>query len=360
MAFNKMFIMLPLMFAVRKLDGEDPDIIFMLRCSYAIIQGLIILAVLYINMAAAKISKSKLKDKEIFVPPPPQPFADPNAKVQYTKTTLGAHVLSAAKKLGFSTLSGVGMTVGLHWYKGMIIGLAMQTIMGPLNLMESAFAKYILLGGVMDDNDDDKGEGKKAPRLFGEKHRNEMTDKDEIIDTEGKLITLKKEKAAGKKTKAKPFADILLDTWDDGAKADIGPLMKAMKKDNVNFKTKESSWSPLMIMTAIKAEGSIDAMKKLKTLGASASMTDKDGWNALHWAAFHGSVDGATTLMDEFDGMKLGLHLVKDLEGLTPLDHAVKENNIDVATYLKNKLEVAINTDKVAGIAEQEGIRKRK
>ena len=68
---NKLFIMLPLMYAVRKLDGEDPNIVFMLRCSYGAVQALILLAVLYIYMVATKLSKSKLKDEEIYVAPPP-------------------------------------------------------------------------------------------------------------------------------------------------------------------------------------------------------------------------------------------------------------------------------------------------
>ncbi len=73
MAFNKLMIMLPLMFAARKLDGEDPNIVFMLRCSYAAIQTCIVLATLYLYMVAKKISASSaLKDVDIFVPPPPQ------------------------------------------------------------------------------------------------------------------------------------------------------------------------------------------------------------------------------------------------------------------------------------------------
>ncbi len=62
--------MLPIMFAARKLDGEDPNIIFMLRCSYGIVQCLILLALLYMYMCAVKISQGKYKDDEIFVPPP--------------------------------------------------------------------------------------------------------------------------------------------------------------------------------------------------------------------------------------------------------------------------------------------------
>lgn len=253
-----------------------------------------------------------------------------------------------------STISGVFMTVGLHWYKGMIIGLAMQSVMGPFNLFENTFAKTILMGMPKDE------ESFKKARMFKEKYRSELTENDEIVDADGKVVILKKEKVSKKGakggSKVKSFEDVLLDTWDEGAKADIAPLMKIVKKENVNYKTKESGWTPLMIMAAIGAKGANDAIKKMKALGASATITDKEGWNALHWAAFHGSKEGAMTLMEVFDGMKLGLHLVKDLEGMTALDHADKENNTDITAFLKSKIEEAITT----GISEQEGLRKRK
>jgi len=239
----------------------------------------------------------------------------------------------------------------------MIIGLAMQTVMGPLNLMENTFAKKILLGGMknLDGNNDEK-EGEKLPRFFDEKYKNEMSDKDEIVDKDGNLIQLKKEKAPVKKSKTKSFTEILLDTWDDGEEADIEPLMRAIKKDNVNFKTNKG-WSPIMIMSAIKAKGAVDAMKKMKTMGASVSMADNDGWNALHWACFHGSLEGVKTIIEEFDGMKIGLHTIKDGEGLTPLDNAIQEKNEEIISYLQDKMKP---DDETCGIAEQEGIRKRK
>ncbi len=286
-------------------------------------------------------------------------MADPNAKPQYTRAKVGEYAVNAAFKLLGSTIFGICMTVGLHWYKGMIIGLAMQTVMGPLNLMENAFAKAIIVGGGFKsskDNEEAVSAFRKL-RMFGEKYRDEMTDKDDIVDSTGAKIVLKKSKPKASE-KPKSFEDLLLDTWDDGTKADIGPLVKALKKDNINHKTKESGWTPLMIMAAIGAEGSNDAIKKMKTLGASASLTDKEGWNALHWAAFHGSASGAMALMDVFDGMKLGLHLAKDLEGMTPLDHAVKEKNDDVASFLKSKITAALTGQD--GIADQSGIRKRK
>jgi len=313
-------------------------------------------------MVAKKLSKnSAVKDVDIFVPPPPQPLADPNAKIQYTRAKFGEHVEATALKLLGSTVFGICMTVGLHWYKGMIIGLAMQTVMGPLNLFENAFAKAIIVGGGFKSTDDseDAVTAFKKLRMFGEKYRDELSEKDDIVDKDGAKVILKKEKGKNKSSeKPKAFEDLLLDTWDEGAKANIGPLVKAFKKDNINYKTKESGWTPLMIMAAIGAEGSNEAIKKMKSMGAIASVTDKEGWNALHWAAFHGSAGGAMTLMDVYDGMKLGLHLVKDLEGMTPLDHAVKEKNDDVASFLKSKIEAAIKGED--GIADQSGIRKRK
>ena len=45
--FNKMFVMLPVMFAARKLDSEDPQTVYWLRIAYGVIQVLCILAVVY-------------------------------------------------------------------------------------------------------------------------------------------------------------------------------------------------------------------------------------------------------------------------------------------------------------------------
>jgi hypothetical protein len=66
MGVNKMFVMLPVMFLARKLDGEDPNIVFMLRAVYGVIQALCVLVVLYTYYQATKVKTSQL----IYVPPP--------------------------------------------------------------------------------------------------------------------------------------------------------------------------------------------------------------------------------------------------------------------------------------------------
>ncbi len=347
-----MFVMLPLMFAARKLDGEDPNIVFMLRCSYGTVQFLIVLASLYIFLCAKKISEiEKFKDMVIYTAPPPQPFADPNAeKKQYKEVKFGEHAFTTARSLLTSTLFGICMTVGLHYYRGMIVGLAMQSVMGPFNLFENKFAKAILLGGMFK-----KGDTPRSRRIFDEKYRDELSDKDEIVDAQGNVVTRKKEikKASATKT----FEDVLLDTWDEGEAATLGPLIEALTKKNANFKTSESGWTPLMVMAAIGCPKVEDAMKKLKSLGANPSITDGEGWNALHWAAFHGSASGAKILLDVFAGISAGLHTVEDKEGKTALQHAKDEGNDAVVAVIEEAIAAGSTG---AGLAESDGLRKRK
>ena len=129
----------------------------------------------------------------------------------------------------------------------------------------------------------------KEKRIFGEKLREEISDTDEVTDAEGNAIVLKKEIApAGKKDSSsskKSFEDVLLDTWDLGADADIKPLMSMLNKKNVNYATKENGWTPIMIMSGLGAKSAIGAMRQLKSIGANPEQVDKEGWNALHWVS---------------------------------------------------------------------------
>lgn len=330
--------MLPVLLASRKLDGDDEKTVLYLRIAYGIAQLIMVTCALIMFMKANALKNSSEGDKTIYVPPPPQPFADPNEKKKYTQVKYGEHVYSQATSLVGSTLFGMVFTVGLHIYRGVVVGLAMQTVMGPFGLFESPLVKLFFMGGS---------------KVFDEKTKEELGPGDEIVDKEGnavktdKAITSKKEK---EEKPTKSFEDILLDTWDEGSEADITPLLKALTKSNINFRTSENQWTPLMIMSGLGAKNSTKAMKQMKELGADPLLIDGEGWNALHWAAYHGSVEAVKVLQEEFDVVDLGMHLVKDKEGKVPLDHAVSEGNEGAKLELE-KLEVC---------AEDEGLRKRK
>lgn len=163
----------------------------------------------------------------------------------------------------------------------MIVGLAIQSIMCPFNLAENALVSAVLLkGGLVN---------LKEKKIFGEKLREDIDDKDEVVDAEGNVIVLKKEKGtkaikdSGKKEEKKSFEDVLLDTWDLGADADIKPFMGMLNKKNINFATSENGWTPIMVMSGLGAKSAIGAMRQMKSMGANPEKVDKEGWNALHW-----------------------------------------------------------------------------
>jgi hypothetical protein len=206
-----------------------------------------------------------------------KPFADPNAKKQYQEKVLGDHLASTARSLVGSTLFQIAMTVGLHLWKGMIVSLAIQSIMCPFNLAENPLVGAVLLkGGFVN---------LKEKRIFGEKVRGDISGEDEVVDAEGNVVVLKKEIVSKTESKdnKKSFEDVLLDTWDLGADADIKPLMSMLTKKNINHATSENGWTPIMIMSGLGAKSAIGAMRQMKALGANPAKVDKEGWNALHW-----------------------------------------------------------------------------
>jgi len=214
------------------------------------------------------------------------------------------------------------MTVGLHLYKGMIVGLAIQTIMGPLNLIENPLIKAIILGKGLRAED----------KIFDEKSASELSPEDEVVDASGNPVA----RQIGGDGAPTSFEELLLDTWDSGNKADIAPLMAAITKKNCNFRSKESGWTPLMILSGLNAKGTVSAIRQLKDLGGNPAIVDAEGWNALHWAAFHGSVDAAKELVKD-----AALLSVVDKEGKLPLEMAKAEGNDDVAKFLEICTETA-------------------
>jgi hypothetical protein len=218
----------------------------------------------------------------------------------------------------------------------MVVGLAIQSIMGPLTLVENPMVKSLLFGKGMREQD----------KIFQEKTAADLTPDDEVVDASGNPVV---RTLAGPATNATgsnkgngTFEEVLLDTWDAGAKADLGPLMAIINKENCNYKTKENGWTPLMILSGLGGvKGNGSAIRQILTLGGNPAVTDVDGWNAMHWAGFHGSIEAATIL-----GSEGKLWVVEDKEGKTPLVLATAEGNADVAKFLEElEAESTVSTE---------------
>jgi len=296
--------MLPVMYFARKLDGDDPEIVFKLRAAYAAVQAICVIVVLYTYIQAILLPEDR-KKKVIYIPPAPSPFNIPgdDTKKKYTESLFGEHVKSEALKLLGSTLFGIVMTAGLHFYKKMVMGIAIQAVMGPMNLTENALVKAVITGNGLRVED----------KIFDEKFEDELEENDEVIDKSGNPLVRnltdgnKKKKSSGNGAAAltddssdrteKTTEEVMLDVWDAGANADIKVLMNALTTKNCNSQTKEDGWTPLMIIAGLaNIKGTADSIKQLVELGGNPAITDKEGWNTLHWAAFHGNVDAAEEL----------------------------------------------------------------
>jgi hypothetical protein len=70
MAFNKLYIMLPVMFAARKLDSEDAQTVYWIRIAYGVIQTICFLAVVYTYVKASSVAATARNI--VYVPPAPQ------------------------------------------------------------------------------------------------------------------------------------------------------------------------------------------------------------------------------------------------------------------------------------------------
>ena len=71
MAFNKMFVVLPMMFLARKIDGEDPNIVYWLRVAYGTVQTICVLLVVYTYIQASGVASTNGARGIIYVAPPP-------------------------------------------------------------------------------------------------------------------------------------------------------------------------------------------------------------------------------------------------------------------------------------------------
>ena len=100
--------MLPLVFAARKIDGEDPQIIFYLRIAYFSVQTLIVLYTIYTYLQATLAAKGK-ETMVIYVPPAAQVcmFASSNLVSLLVNKSDGTHIVHG----GFQILEGMGADI---------------------------------------------------------------------------------------------------------------------------------------------------------------------------------------------------------------------------------------------------------
>jgi hypothetical protein len=223
----------------------------------------------------------------------------------------------------------------------MVMGLAIQTIMGPFNLYENPLVRAILTGKPIHP----------SSALFGESIT--FPTDGQVVDENGTVVpppsTSKKEISDETKTKTSTtttgneyedededddasLEDVLLDAWDCGSGADLSKLMSMLNAENVNYQTRSDRWTPLMVLSGLNCPNNIEAIRTVRNeYHANVMLVDNDGWTCLHWAAFHNNAAAAGELCNDPQ-----LVQATDKEGKTPAQIARQENNMEIAKLLED------------------------
>lgn len=104
-----------------------------------------------------RVTSNKSKNA-IWVPPPAKPQlpfnlgppAEPLKHGDFTKTTYEAHEMEILKKDAMQIVTSLGFTLLMSYKFNIHMSLLMQTVMTPLNLLESKLLKKYLLGSTID------------------------------------------------------------------------------------------------------------------------------------------------------------------------------------------------------------------
>ncbi|KDO32314.1 hypothetical protein SPRG_02793 [Saprolegnia parasitica CBS 223.65] len=271
----RMFIMLPMMFLMGKIDFENELILNGARACFLVCQVVSLLLGLY---AKSKVEAKKDTTK-IFVPTPKSPLDTSTENSPLTETTYYDHELAKAKEFIQQTAIGAAISSFIHLKFGVNQVVVIQSVMIPLNLYDNVILKKHIFGIG-------------GPRYWDERLEGESLNAP-VAATEAAAVEDKKPAKAKKTANA---ADAIVKAWDMGVEANFEGLMSILlKNDQIKTKTTDG-WTALMVAcgSALDTE---DIIKRLVNAGVPVREADNDGWTALHWCAFHGRPEAAQVLL---------------------------------------------------------------
>ena len=94
----------------------------------------------------------------------------------------------------------------------------------------------------------------------------------------------------------------------------------------------------------------------LKQKKIQVELTDNDGWNALHWCAYHNSPESAKVILSTISKSQLQVLCAQSSEdGKSPLEVAHEQNNDTMVTILESFTDQTLDKP-----TKEETIRQRK
>ena len=269
--------------------------------------------------------KSANDQTVIYAPPPPP------QRGEMTKTTYCEHETQQVKVFKSQLFMNTLLMFGIHWYFGVAVLPLMQTLLGPLNMVDNVLFKKHVLGHTVE-----KAWGELTEAEYKAKQQGGGGDAE--ADSSGAAPGAKlkggkssaKAKAQRVMQKDDKLEDAILSAWDGKRKADLKKLCAAVADcpDYQTFDEDVQGWSALMVSAGapVESKQQLEAGKALLAAGADTQIADAEGWTAFHWACFHGQPAMAKWLLEQ----DADLFELEDKKGKTGMTLAKEEGNKDV------------------------------
>ncbi|RLN37066.1 hypothetical protein BBO99_00002249 [Phytophthora kernoviae] len=347
----RMFIMLPMIFLMGKIDFENETILLAARTAFLVCQVTALLMGLYLK----QLIERKHDNRKIFVPGVKSPFDQSPNYEDLTETTYEAHELAKANEFIKQTLIGAGISSFIHFKMGVNHVVMIQSVMMPINLWDNPLVQAYILGRRNGRIWNERLEGESAEDAAAAAGETNTTTTTTTTTTKTKTKTAKTTTT----TKISP-EEAIAEALAAGADADFEGLWKAVK-GSVNAKTTEDQWTALMVACGSPVDTD-EFIQKVVGAGADVLAVDGDGWTALHWSAFHGRPEAAEALLNNISfARREKLLAVKASDGRTAIEVAKGEENGDVveilATFSKSgKGEATLRQRKTAGASTVEDV----
>ncbi|KAG7391643.1 hypothetical protein PHYPSEUDO_004145 [Phytophthora pseudosyringae] len=331
----RMFIMLPMMFLMGKIDFENETTLLAARTAFVVCQVTALLLGLYLK----QLIERKHDTRKIFVPGTKSPFDQSPNYAELTETTYEAHELAKANEFLKQTLIGAGISSLIHFKMGVNHVVMIQSVMMPMNLWDNALVQAYVLG-------------RRNGRIWNERLEGESAeDAAAAAAADGSAAAAATAASADKKTDKKSDKteaatpeEAIAEALAAGADADFDALWSIVKR-KVNARTDEDQWTALMVACGSPVD--TDAfIQKVVGAGADVLAVDGDGWTALHWSAFHGRPEAAEALLSSISAAKREkLLAVKASDGRTAAEVAKGEENADVVEILASFAKTGASED---------------
>ncbi|CAH0485155.1 unnamed protein product [Peronospora farinosa] len=343
----RMFIMLPMMFLMGKIDFENETLLFAARTAFLMCQAIALLVGLYLK----QLIQRKQDTRKIFVPGVKSPFDQSPNYAELTETTYEAHELAKANEFIKQTLIGAGISSFIHFKMGVNHVVMIQSVMMPINLWDNPLVQAYLLG-------------RRHGRIWNERLEGESAEDAAAAAGETTIATATAEDVQEKKNISSELTpeEAIAHALAAGVDADFDALWNVVKR-KVNAKTDEDQWTALMVACGSPVDTD-EFIKKLVKAGINVLAVDGDGWTALHWSAFHGRPEAAEALLSSISATKREkLLAVKASDGRTAAEVAKGEENADVvaivASFAKDKAsddETSTLRQRKAGVSSVEDV----